>query len=295
MQLAIISGRSGSGKTTALQVLEDLNFYCVDNLPLSLLPKLIEQVQQEAALNNHSDAYDRIAVGIDARNLASQLKDFPKIFQQLNSNHLNCKIIYLDSKDEVLIRRFSTSRRKHPLSSETVSLAEAIASEDKFLKPIEELASLSVDTSNLTIHQLRETIKQEIFQNNSQQTAILIQSFSYKHGIPIDADFVFDARCLPNPHWQTALRELTGLDSKVKSFLGKDEDTQEMLGNISHFLLRWIPEFETNNRSYLTIAIGCTGGQHRSVYLAETLAETLKAKVQKVQVRHRELSGYIPH
>ncbi len=289
MQLKIISGRSGAGKTTALQILEDLNFYCVDNLPLFLLPELVKQIQSEST--NHPQAiYENIAVGIDARNLASQIRNYAKIIEDL-SKHVNCATIYLDSKDEVLLRRFSASRRKHPLSNEEVSLAEAIANEVEVLKPIEDLANLTVDTSNLTVHQLRETIKQKIYQANSQQTSILIQSFSYKHGIPIDADFVFDVRCLKNPHWEESLKELSGLDQPVQDFLIKDEKTQEMLNDLDYFLNKWETEFEANNRSYLTIAIGCTGGRHRSVFMVEKLSERLKVKSRKVKVRHREIGS----
>lgn len=287
MQLKIISGRSGAGKTTALQILEDLNFYCVDNLPLFLLPELVKQIQSEA-INNPQGIYENIAVGIDARNLASQIRNYAKIIADL-STHVQCSTIYLDSKDEILLRRFSASRRKHPLSNEEVSLAEAIANEVNVLKPIEDLASLTVDTSNLTVHQLRETIKQEIYQSTSQQTAILIQSFSYKHGIPIDADFVFDVRCLKNPHWEDNLKDLSGLDQEVQDYLLKDEKTREMLKDLHYFLNKWETEFEANNRSYLTIAIGCTGGRHRSVFMVEKLAEQLKAKSRKVKVRHREI------
>lgn len=284
MQFIIISGRSGSGKTTALQALEDLGFYCVDNLPLTLLPSLAEQIQQE------SNPVDKIAVGIDARNLANQLKDFPRIYQQLLDLKLDCKVIYLDSNDEILLRRFNASRRKHPLSNEIVSLKEAIVQEDKLLQPIASLADLSLDTSSLTIHQLRESIKQYIHQNRSQQISILIQSFSYKHGIPIDADLVFDVRCLNNPHWQAELKELTGLDKPVQTFLENDSLSTEMIEDIQEYLLKWIPQFENNNRSYLTIAIGCTGGQHRSVFVSEKLAEHLKKRFSKIQTRHREIS-----
>jgi len=284
MQFIIISGRSGSGKTTALQVLEDLSFYCVDNLPVALLPSLAEQIQQQ------QKTIENVAVGIDARNLASQLQDFPLIYQQLRDLKIDCRIIFLDSNDEVLLRRFNASRRKHPLSSENISLKEAIEQEEFLLRSIEALSELSVDTSSLTIHQLRESIKQYVYQNRSQQISILIQSFSYKHGIPIDADLVFDVRCLNNPHWQEELKSLTGLDPAVQKFLENDPLSMEMVKDIEHYLQKWIPKFENNNRSYLTIAVGCTGGQHRSVFVSEKVAEYLKKSFSKIQTRHRELT-----
>jgi UPF0042 nucleotide-binding protein len=289
MQLAIISGRSGSGKTTALQILEDLNFFCVDNLPLFLLPNLIQEIQEEKRNQTKLD-YEHIAVGIDARNLASQIGNYGKIIEALEQKNIECSTIYLDSKDEILLRRFNASRRKHPLSNEDTSLAEAIANEEQLLKPIEDKALLSIDTSSLTVHQLRETIKQQIFHSQSQQTSILIQSFSYKHGIPIDADFVFDVRCLKNPHWEESLKALSGLDKSVQKFLEQDAKVNSMLEDISRLLKKWTPEFEANNRSYLSIAIGCTGGQHRSVFMAEKLAEALQDEFSKIQIRHRELN-----
>lgn len=289
IQFIIISGRSGSGKSTALQALEDLSFYCVDNLPLALLPNLAEQFQQQ---NNF---VEKIAVGIDARNLSTQLKEFPRIYQQLLDLKLDCKVIYLDSNDEILLRRFNASRRKHPLSNENISLKEAIVQEDKLLQPIAALAELSLDTSSLTIHHLRESIKQYIYKNNTQQISILFQSFSYKHGIPIDADLVFDVRCLNNPHWQEELKTLTGLDIPVQKFLENDPLSIAMIKDIEQYLLKWIPHFEKNNRSYLTIAIGCTGGQHRSVFVSEKLAEHLKKYFSKIQTRHRELTQQHKH
>jgi UPF0042 nucleotide-binding protein len=290
MQFIIISGRSGSGKTTVLQVLEDLSYYCVDNLPVALLPNLAEQIKKETA-SSDKQALKQVAVGIDARNLASQLGNFSEIFQQLQTLKIDCKIIFLDSNDATLMRRFNASRRKHPLSNDKVSLIEAISNEEQLLSSIEALAELSIDTSTLTIHQLREAIKQYIYQSHSQQTSILIQSFSYKHGIPIDTDFVFDVRCITNPHWQDELKKLTGLDQAVKDFLSIDQGCSEMVKDICDFLLKWIPQFEKNNRSYLTVAIGCTGGQHRSVYITEQVAKELQINISKIQTRHRELSN----
>ncbi len=290
MQLIIISGRSGSGKTTALQVLEDMGFYCVDNLPIALLPQLAEQIEQEN-INKPSTILDNIAVGIDARNLPNQLANFPDIVKKLKSINLNCRIIYLDSNTETLLKRFSLTRTKHPLSNEKISLLEAINSEERLLQPIEQLAELTIDTSHLTIHQLREAIKQQIYRNPTQQIAILFQSFGFKHGLPIDADLVFDVRCLPNPHWNAELKALTGLDQRVQAFLSQQSICKEMITEIYQYLSRWLPEFEKNDRSYMTIAIGCTGGKHRSVFVVEQLATMLAKDFVKIQTRHRDLSN----
>ncbi len=285
MRLIIISGRSGSGKTSALQVLEDLNFYCVDNLPASLLPELAKHIQPETE-NTHGQG--NIAVSIDARNPSSQLAQFPQIFNALDKK-LNCSIMYLDASEEVLLRRFISSKRKHPLSNEHQSLKEALDQEAEILAPIETLASKNIDTSYMTIHQLRELIKQDIFHKGGQHTAILLQSFSYKHGIPVDTDLVFDVRCLKNPHWVSELKDLTGQDQAVKDYLSSDKLTQSMVKDISDYFLKWLPEFEANNRSYLTLSIGCTGGQHRSVFVCEAVAKKLQGHVGHIQVRHRQL------
>lgn len=292
MRLIVISGRSGSGKTTALQVLEDIGYYCVDNLPVSLLPTLAEQLSAEQQASEHADNLNHIAVGIDARNLPQQLKTFPEVYSKLQSLKIDCQIIYLDSNDSTLLERFSATRRKHPLSNDTTSLAEAIAEEERLLSSIEALSQLTVDTSNLSIHQLRDTMKQQIHKENDQQISILCQSFGFKHGTPNDADFVFDVRCLPNPYWNKELRELTGLDKEVQIYLSSQEACQKMLKQISELLLDWIPSFEQNNRSYLTVAIGCTGGQHRSVFIVEELNKLLSKRFTKLQTRHRELSQH---
>lgn len=288
MQLIIISGRSGSGKTTGLQVLEDMGFYCVDNLPIALLPQLAEQIEKENKNKPHS-TLENIAVGIDARNLPNQLANFPEILKKLKDINLYYRIIYLDSNPETLLKRFSLTRRKHPLSDEKTSLLEAINYEEKLLQPIEQLAELTIDTSHLTLHQLREAIKQQIYRNPTQQIAILFQSFGFKYGLPIDADLVFDVRCLPNPHWDDKLKALSGLDHPVQEFLSQQAICKEMIAEIYHYLSRWLPEFEKNDRSYMTIAIGCTGGKHRSVYVVEQLASMLAKDFVKIQTRHRDL------
>lgn len=283
MRLIVISGRSGSGKSTALHVLEDIGFTCVDNLPATLLPDLVRQLQQHRGEQG-------FAVSIDARNTWKQLKDFPALLAQAMIPGLQCDILFLDASNSKLIQRFSETRRKHPLSDQTRDLREAIELERQLLEPIANSASLVIDTTELTLHELRDLVKQRILGRKGPGMAIQFQSFGYKHGVPVDGDFVFDVRCLPNPHWMPHLRALTGRDQDVIDFLCGQEDVEDMFTDISRFLERWIPRFEANNRSYFTVSIGCTGGQHRSVYLTERLHEAFAERYDNVQVRHRELT-----
>ncbi len=284
MKLVIVSGRSGSGKTTALQALEDIGYYCVDNLPAGLLPELAQQLSNSAL-----SGLQMMAVGIDARNVPSQLKKFPDILEKIKPLKIDCEIIFLDCDDRILLQRFSATRRKHPLSNETVPLNEAINSEGTLLSTISTLADLHIDTSHLTLHQLRDLIKTRIGQSEHQGLALLFQSFGFKHGVPSDADFVFDVRCLPNPYWHTELRSLTGKDPEVINFLKKEKASDDMIKDIEQFVSKWLPNFQANNRTYMTIAIGCTGGQHRSVYVAEQLNTVFQRHYNNIQVRHREL------
>lgn len=280
MKLTIISGRSGSGKSVCLHVLEDLGFYCVENLPVSLLPALVSQIQNYQS---------KVAVSIDARNLPAELDRFVSIIEALKNDVTHYEIVFLDAEDETLIRRFSETRRKHPLSSENLPLQEAIQKESQLLEPIAQLADLRIDTTRLTIQQLREITRQRISHTTSKGLSILFESFGYKFGVPIDADYTFDVRCLPNPYWEPALRSLTGLQEPVKEFLQQQTQTQLLVDDIYQFLAKWVPKFETDNRNYMTIAIGCTGGQHRSVYVVEQLAALFRDRKIPVQVRHREL------
>ncbi|MBV1870316.1 MAG: RNase adapter RapZ [Gammaproteobacteria bacterium] len=282
-KLIIVSGRSGSGKTTALQALEDMGSYCVDNLPAKLIPELVRSLQSEAQQNKQL-----ISVGVDARNLPSQLSSLPEVIGTLKTMNISTEIIFLDSNNSILMQRFSATRRKHPLSDDQHSLAEAIDEEHRLLLGISAQADLVIDTSQLNVHQLRETIKNNI---GIERTGLSLQfiSFGFKKGVPIDADFVYDVRCLPNPHWQTGLRELTGKDAPVISYLENEEITRLMVNQINDFLQEWIPHFEHSNRAYLTVAIGCTGGQHRSVYVAETLAKNFQQTRSNTQLRHREI------
>jgi UPF0042 nucleotide-binding protein len=283
MKLTIISGRSGSGKSTVLHVLEDKGYYCIDNLPASLLPALAKRISTDA-----SDL-TQVAVSVDARNVSTDLEQVPQIVAELKEKTIPTEILFLDANSQTLLKRFSESRRKHPLSSESVGLREAIDKESELLEPISVLANLTIDTSNMSLQALRQTVKERMLDDQANAMALLFQSFGFKNGVPVDADIVYDVRCLPNPFWDNSLRALTGLDDAVKKFLGDKSEVSEMLEDISNYLEKWLPKFEANNRSYITVAVGCTGGQHRSVYLCERLAESFVGKISNVQVRHREL------
>lgn len=284
MRLIIISGRSGSGKTTALHVMEDIGFYCVDNLPIGLIPELVAQIADD-----NTTSLQDVAVGVDARNVPSQLVSFGNILKKLKEQQVEYEIIYLDADDKTLFKRFSETRRKHPISNQHVSLAEAITIEREILDPIAMESDLTIDTSNLSLHQLRDLIKKRVASRSEEGMAVLFQSFGFKHGIPVDSDLVFDVRCLPNPYWIRNLRSLTGIDQEVIEFLQQHDSVAAMIQDISTYLHTWLPRFEENNRSYMTVAIGCTGGQHRSVYIAQALSELFKDGSTTVQVRHREL------
>ena len=281
MKLVILSGRSGSGKTVALHALEDMEFYCIDNLPISMLPQLVEKVR------THEES---VAVSIDARALPDELEHFTEIHQQLRDDKIQIEVIYLDADDATLLKRFSETRRRHPLTQDGISLREAIAREKELLDPIALAADLHVDTSRLNLHQLSDMIKARVL-GNSTSLDLMFVSFGYKYGIPPDADFVFDARCLPNPYWDESLRTFTGRDQPVIEFLREQSRVQEFFWQVKVFLHTWLPRFETNNRSYLTVAIGCTGGQHRSVYISEQLAQHFQKEHSKVTIRHRELDS----
>ncbi|WP_152220664.1 RNase adapter RapZ [Pseudomonas sp. SCB32] len=285
MRLIIISGRSGSGKSTALNVLEDNGFYCIDNLPASLLPDLAQR-----ALLHTELLHPQVAVSIDARNLPSQLQRFPELLQEARDKHIQCDVLYLDADDETLLKRFSETRRRHPLTSDSRSLAEAIADEAVLLAPIADLADLKLNTTHLNLYQLRDVLKLRLLNKPELGTAFLVESFGFKRGMPVDADLVFDVRCLPNPYWKPELREHTGLDADVQEYLAAQPDVEEMYQDILGYLNKWLPRFAASNRAYVTVAIGCTGGQHRSTYLAERIGKALKETLTNVQIRHRDLS-----
>ncbi|GAB3011802.1 RNase adapter RapZ [Bowmanella dokdonensis] len=279
MKLIIISGRSGSGKSIVLRALEDLGYYCVDNIPVNLLPTLTHTVVDE---------YDQVAVSIDVRNLPKDPDELVEILDYLPSTW-QLTIVYLDASDDVLIKRFSETRRLHPLSKHNKSLSDAIQSESVLLGPIVERADLYIDTGELSIHQLAELVRERILGKKSSRLVLVFESFGFKHGIPKDADYVFDSRFLPNPHWEPELKNLTGLDPQVEAFLGSQAIVTKFIWQIQNLISTWLPHLERNNRSYVTIAIGCTGGHHRSVYVAESLARTFRAVHPDVQIRHREL------
>lgn len=288
MRLVILSGLSGSGKSVALHTLEDVGFYCIDNLPLFLL--------QDLALGLHEgldDAFTMIAVGIDARTSPSsgpdELRHLPELVRSARERGIGCDVLFLDAQTETLIKRFSETRRKHPLTRGDRSLPEAIALERRLLEPIRSCADIRIDTTQTNVHELRDLVRSRLVGGASPKASILLQSFGFKHGVPHDVDFVFDLRSLPNPHWQPELRRLTGRDRPVMEFLDSAEAFGRMRADIEGFFDRWIPDFETDGRSYLTIAIGCTGGQHRSVYMTESLRRHFEADGHQVMVRHRDL------
>lgn len=278
MQIILVSGLSGSGKSIAIAVLADIGYYCVDNLPLAMLPPLVDHLAKEG--------HTRIAIAIDARS-GARFAQLPAIAETLRAQGADLRTIFLEAKTMTLVKRFSETRRRHPLSSETVSLQEAIQLEREMLAEVAPLGH-RIDTSDLSAATLRMWIKDLVGQDRSRIT-LLFESFGFKHGIPLDADLVFDVRCLPNPHYVAELRPLTGRDQPVKTYIEASPDAMALLADIRGFVENWLPCFIRDHRAYLTVAIGCTGGQHRSVYFAETLAAAFREREQ-VLVRHRELS-----
>lgn len=284
MRLIIVSGLSGSGKSVALHMLEDLGFYCIDNLPAGLIGHVIEH-----ALLPGQSHYRKFALGVDARNRADELAGVPTLAEQLRQRGVETELIFVHAKTGVLLTRYSETRRRHPLSDDTGGLRDAIRTEKKMLEPIADAADLVIDTSRTSVHQLRELIRQRVDQRESGRMSLMFQSFGYKHGIPRDSDFLFDCRCLPNPYWETSLRKKSGLDQDVAEFLADHQDVADMTADIEAYLRRWLPEFARENRNYLTVAIGCTGGQHRSVFLCEQLADRFRDEYPNVMTIHNEL------
>lgn len=281
--LTVISGMSGSGKTVALRTLEDLDYYCVDNLPVALMPALVETVSRDESQRNR-----RLAVGADVRNRQQDLQRLPEVLATLAGQGISYQTVFLDTRDEVLIKRYSESRRRHPLSTDGLALADAIAMERRLLRPMQSIADRVIDTSDLNVHQLRRLIITSMGVTAGSLT-LLFESFAYRRGVPADADFVFDARSLPNPHWNAQLRPLSGKDAPVREWLEQQPDVAAFRDDISDFLDKWLPRFETDGRSYVTICVGCTGGRHRSVYLAERLAERYRDRHRQVLSYHREM------
>lgn len=280
----IISGTSGSGKTIALQVLEDQGFYSIDNLPASLLPEMANR-----ALEN-SGQFNKFAVSIDSRN-RDFIGDLTSTFASLDALNIQHQLIFLDADDNTLLKRYSETRRKHPLSDQATSLSEAIEKERKILEPLADLADYRLNTSRTTPHELRSSIRNYAAATGQRSMTLLFQSFGFKYGNPRDADFVFDVRCLPNPHWDPTLKSLTGLDQPVQDFLASHKTCDEMYSQIRDFIDHWLPCFVADNRNYMTVAIGCTGGQHRSVYLCNLLKDYFATNESILTlVRHRELN-----
>ena len=286
MRILIVSGLSGSGKSVALHMLEDLGFYCIDNIPAALLKPFISHT-----VHSPEATYDRTAIGLDARNTAAEIATVPKLIDELRRSGIQCEVLFLVAGDEELLRRFAETRRIHPMSRARLDLRESIALERQLLEPIINAADLVIDTSGMGVHELRETIQQRLEGHAPGRLSLTFESFGFKHGIPGDADFVFDARSLPNPYWEPNLRKLTGRDADVVAFLEAQEDAGRLIDDIERFIAARIPEYERNNRGYLTVAIGCTGGQHRSVYIAERLAERFAARFPDVAARHSSLPG----
>ncbi|HEX5047907.1 MAG TPA: RNase adapter RapZ [Gammaproteobacteria bacterium] len=284
MRLIIVSGLSGSGKSVALHVLEDLGFYCIDNIPVALLHSFVDEI-----LPRRDAAFEKVGLGLDARNRPSDIADIPALIAKLRGDGVECDIIFLKADDQTLLSRFSETRRKHPLTDRDTSLAEAIAKERELLGPVINSAELVIDTTGMTVYELREQIRERVGLRAPGTLSILIESFGYKHGLPASADFVFDVRCLPNPYWEPTLRPLNGKDYPVRRFLDEQPVVQEMVDAIVKFLEEWIPRYQDFQRSYLTVAIGCTGGMHRSVYVAEAVARRLSATYGPIRTQHHEI------
>jgi UPF0042 nucleotide-binding protein len=284
MQIIIISGQSGAGKSVALHALEDLGFYGIDNLPVRLLPALVEDLGVDRAL-----PVERVAAVVDVRSPNHDLHEFQSILERVRGMGADAQVLFLESDREILLKRFSETRRRHPLTEGEIPLSEALERESLMLEPLRQSSVIQIDTSRTHLHQLRTIVQDRIGRGATGSLSVFLQSFGFKHGAPRDADMVFDVRCLPNPYWETELRGLSGRDAAVVEFLSQSDEVCAMSDDLRTFLARWIPNFARENRAYLSIAIGCTGGHHRSVYIVEDLAQHLVASYPELIVRHREL------
>ncbi len=287
MRLIIVSGLSGSGKSVALHVLEDLGYYCIDNLPAALIKAAIDEVDSRG-----DEAVNLMAVGIDARNRQEGLESLPDLITELQQQDIQTELLYLQSSDDILLQRYSESRRRHPLAEHGTALRAAIEEERELLSPVVNAADLIIDTSRTSVYELGDAIRERIDRRQTGTLSVLIESFGFKHGMPADADFVFDMRSLPNPYWTLELRGLTGRDKEVTDFLDAQEPFLKMYEDILGFLQHWVPHYKSVHRNYLTVAIGCTGGQHRSVYMTEKLAAALRTSHDPVLTRHNELGRH---
>ncbi|HEY1772809.1 MAG TPA: RNase adapter RapZ [Gammaproteobacteria bacterium] len=284
MRLVILSGLSGSGKSVALHMLEDLGYYCVDNIPAGHLRSFVRET-----LLTGDPAYQRMAVGVDARNRLEDIRSVPQTVKKLRAEGIECEIVFLHAEETVLLKRYSESHRPHPLAGDGRALKDAIEAERELLGPLADEADMVLDSSRTSVHELRELVRERIHREERVSLSLLFQSFGFRHGIPGDSDFVFDARGLPNPYWEPSLRNLSGKELAVAKYLEKHELVNRFVADVSGFLDFWIPKFETSNRQYLTVSIGCTGGYHRSVYVVERLAEHFKKQGRDVLVRHNGL------
>ena len=290
LRLIIVSGLSGSGKSVALHVLEDLGYYCIDNLPAGLLLAAVDEVRRTG-----SESPQLLAVGVDARNRADNLDTLPDLLRDLRGQGVDTDIVFLHASDEILLQRYGETRRRHPLADQGTQLRAAIASERAVLSEVQLSADLVIDTSQSSIYELADVIRSRLGRRETQSLSVLVESFGFKYGIPADADFVFDLRSLPNPYWTMKLRGLNGLDEEVQNFLDDQDKFAEMFNDIRQFLGRWVPHYQNANRGYLTVAIGCTGGQHRSVYMTEKLAAALREHHDPILTRHNSLPEHRLH
>ena len=281
VQLVVISGRSGAGKSTALNALEDEGFNCIDNFPVRLLSALVAD----------AEAGERLAICIDARNRRSDIDRLPSVLDELRvvGPVVDCRVVYLDARGSTLVKRFSETRRRHPLTDAGTDLREAIDLERDVLAELAGLADLAIDTTTLSAPQLADAIKERVATDSETELSLLFRSFAYRSGVPVDADFVFDVRCLPNPYWREELRELDGRHAAVRAYLDAEPDVAALCGDIERFLESWLPKFAAGRRRYLSVAVGCTGGRHRSVYVAERLAAHFRGQSGRVLLRHRNL------
>jgi UPF0042 nucleotide-binding protein len=284
LRLIIVSGLSGSGKSVALHVLEDLGYYCIDNLPAGLLVAAVDEFRRDG-----SESSSRLAVGVDARNHQDNLNVLPDLLRDLQAQGVSTDVIFLQASDEILLKRYGESRRRHPLAAVGTELRADIEAERAILAEIELSADLVIDTSTISIYQLADIIRSRVDRRRTESLSVLVESFGFKFGIPADADFVFDLRSLPNPYWTLKLRGLTGLDEEVQDFLDQQEKYKAMYDDIGAFLERWVPYYRDASRGYMTVAIGCTGGQHRSVYMVEKIAARLRQLHDDVLTRHNAL------
>ena len=287
MQIIILSGLSGAGKSVALHMLEDVGYYCIDNMPAALLKPFIAHT-----VRSSEKIYARTAISLDARNSDAEIGSVPTLIDELKRSGIDCEVLYLVADDQELLRRFAETRRAHPLSRQGETLREAIASERRLLEPIAHCADQVIDTSKLGVHQLRDLVGRRVDPRSPDRLSLQFESFGFKHGIPGDADFVFDARSLPNPYWEAALRPLTGRDPAVARFLDEQPTVREFIDDVAKFMMARIPAYRASARRYLTVAVGCTGGQHRSVYIVERLAEIFTSTLSEVRVRHSGLTQH---